>query len=83
MNRADVEISVTIYLNSTRSGGDTFRPALSWEQFATYPLISTYHHCLSALIPSRQVLYHFIAHFFHTSAYMSAAGMVKYRIERG
>jgi len=35
INRADVEISVTIYLNSTRSGGDAFRPALSWEQFAT------------------------------------------------
>jgi len=35
MSQADVEISVTIYLNSTRPGGDTFRPALSWERFAT------------------------------------------------
>jgi len=35
MNREDVEISVTLYLNSTRPGGDTFRPVLSWERFAT------------------------------------------------
>ena len=35
MNQADVEISVTIYLNSTRPGGDTFHPALSWARFAT------------------------------------------------
>jgi len=35
MNREDVEVSVTLYLNSTRPGGDTFRPVLSWERFAT------------------------------------------------
>jgi len=35
MNRADVEVSVTLYLNSKRPGGDTFRPVLSWERFAT------------------------------------------------
>ena len=35
MNREDVEVSVTLYLNSTRPGGDTFRPILSWERFAT------------------------------------------------
>ena len=35
MNREDVEVSVTLYLNSTRPGGDTFRPVFSWERFAT------------------------------------------------
>jgi len=34
MNRADVEVAVTLYLNGNRPGGDTFRPAVSWEQFA-------------------------------------------------
>jgi len=34
MNRADVEVTVTLYLNGIRPGGDTFRPALSWERFA-------------------------------------------------
>jgi len=34
INRADVEVSVTLYLNGIRPGGDTFRPALSWERFA-------------------------------------------------
>ena len=35
INRAGVEVSVTLYLNSTRPGGDTFRRAVSWERFAT------------------------------------------------
>jgi len=35
MNRADVEVSVTLYLNGIRPGGDTFRPAVSWERFTT------------------------------------------------
>ena len=34
INRADVEVSVTLYLNGIRPGVDTFRPALSWERFA-------------------------------------------------
>jgi len=34
MNRADVKVTVTLYLNGIRPGGDTFRPALSWERFA-------------------------------------------------
>jgi len=52
MNRADVEVSVTLYLNIKRPGGDAFCPVLSWERFATYLLISYFTiHCLSALIP--------------------------------
>ena len=35
MNRADVEVTVTHYLNSIRPGGDAFHPAVSWERFAT------------------------------------------------
>jgi len=35
MNKAGVEVSVTLYLNSTRPGGDTFLPAVSLERFAT------------------------------------------------
>ena len=34
INRADVEVSVTLYLNGIRPGGDTFCPAVSWERFA-------------------------------------------------
>jgi len=35
INRAGVEVSVTLYPNSTMPGGDAFRPAVSWERFAT------------------------------------------------
>ena len=37
INRAGVEVSVTLYLDSTRPGGDTFHPTISWERFATLP----------------------------------------------
>jgi len=35
MNREDVDVSVKLYIDSTRPGGDTFHPALSWERLAT------------------------------------------------